>query len=204
MTATEMTENAYNRVASLYDYGILDTESRERFHRLTKVIATLLDVPIVVFSFFDRDTQCYRSHLGFDDIEIAHDLKEFGLCCAASQKSEPLIVGDTLTHELLSGHPLVSGNPKLRFYAGFPLITRSGALLGTLCAMDHQPRQITQDKLDAVISLTHILLNEIELQQINNQLVARNWELEEEVDILQHKHRELENMSDFGQNAAIA
>ena len=59
-----------------------------------------------------------------------------------------LIVSDTATDARFVNHPLVTGDPKIRFYAGAPLLTREGHMLGALWVVDTIPRKLEERRLE--------------------------------------------------------
>ena len=56
---------------------------------------------------------------------------------------------------------IVKGYPNLIFYAGFPLITNEGLILGTLCVMDFQPRQLSKEQIRLMKNLTINICHQI-------------------------------------------
>ncbi len=106
-------------------------------------------------------------------------------CAHAILDEDPLVVPDTVDDLRFSDNPLVIGDPKIRFYAGVPVATGEGLNLGTLCVIDHVPRQLSDFQLGALQTLAHqvelqfklrekIAQLQIQENQIRNQ--ASQWE----------------------------
>jgi PAS domain S-box-containing protein len=129
-----------DRLSSLHSLGILDTPSEERFDRITRLAMLALDVPIALVSLVDADRQWFKSCYGLDVSETDRD---GSFCGHAILSDDPLVVEDACEDERFAGNPLVTGEPNVRFYAGFPLSDRDGHKLGTLCVIDRVPRRLT-------------------------------------------------------------
>ena len=63
------------------------------------------------------------------------------------------MVPDTLQSEQFSQHPLVTGEPHVRFYASARLVV-NGQTLGTLCAFDVRPRKLLPEQVEHLKVLT--------------------------------------------------
>ena len=111
------------RLAALIDYQILDTPPEPNFDELTELVASVLDVPIAPVSLIDEKRQWFKSHHGLDATETPRDIS---FCGHAILDDEVLIVEDSHIDERFIDNPLVTGDPKVRFYAGMPLITLDG------------------------------------------------------------------------------
>jgi GAF domain-containing protein len=62
-------------------------------------------------------------------------------------------------------NPLVTGEPRVRFYAGAPLVNEDGFALGTLCVVDREPRELDNEQKDALQSLSRLALRQMELRK---------------------------------------
>jgi DNA-binding response OmpR family regulator len=127
------------RLAALHRLGLLDTRPEERFDRLTRLAAALFDVPIALVSLVDRDRQWLKSQHG---LSISETPREVSFCAHALLDREVMIVPDALLDPRFADSPLVVGEPRVRFYAGYPLVLPGGACAGTLCIVDTRPRQL--------------------------------------------------------------
>ncbi|WP_282189067.1 PAS domain S-box protein [Azospirillum sp. SYSU D00513] len=125
------------RLAELRWYGILDTAATPSFDRLTRLASASLEVPIALISLVDGDRQWFKSRVGLQVCETGRDI---AFCAHAILGDEVLVVPDARDDARFSGNPLVTGDPKIRFYAGAPLVSPSGHRLGTLCVIDTRPR----------------------------------------------------------------
>jgi PAS domain S-box-containing protein len=141
MSVPDITPEEQQRLMALYSLGILDTEREDRFDRITRLAAALLNVPIALVTLVDRDRHWFKSAFGVDIVESARDSRSF---CGHAIRSDALfVVPDTLTDAHFSGSNLVTGDAGIRFYAGYPLKAADGSRVGTLCVMDRTPRTLT-------------------------------------------------------------
>ncbi len=127
------------RLGALHRLGLLDTEPEERFDRLTRLAAGMFKVPIALVSLVDEDRQWFKSCFGLNANETS---REVAICAHAIVCDDMLVVPDTLLDGRFAENPLVTGDPHIRFYAGVPLSVAGGHRIGTLCLIDHRPREL--------------------------------------------------------------
>lgn len=154
----EIPENEDARMDALTRLDILDTESEERFDRITRIASESFGVPIALVSLIDRDRQWFKSCIGLNVKETPRDR---ALCAHAILSDDVLIVPDTFFDPRFADNPLVTGDPRIRFYAGYPLKLPGGQRIGTLCLMDSRPRQLNGRKITLLNDLGKLI--EIEL-----------------------------------------
>jgi GAF domain-containing protein len=132
-------DNEELRLAALRRLGILDTQPEERFDRLTRLAAALFDVPMALVSLLDRDRQWLKSTCGLD---VRQTSREVSFCAHAILRREVMIVPDALLDPRFADNPVVTGEPRIRFYAGCPIALPGGEFGGTLCLLDTRPHQL--------------------------------------------------------------
>lgn len=137
-TATPTTQDL-NRLQALWDLEILDTPTDPTFENLTQVAQSLFNVPIVLVSLVDKNRQWFKSHVGIGVCELSLD---GAFCPHAIQENKLFLVEDAQLDPRFKDSILVTGEPHIRFYAGAPLHTESGFVIGTLCIIDTKPRQL--------------------------------------------------------------
>ncbi|MET3445469.1 GAF domain-containing protein [Ralstonia sp. 1138] len=141
------------RVQAVLACGILDTADDPKFDRFTRLACHALGVPMALVSIVDDRRQWFKSRHGLDVRETPRD---WAFCTYAIQGTEPFIVEDAAADPLFANNPLVTGHPFIRFYAGVPLLDRSGYALGTLCVLDVVPRQIDAAQIADLQDLAHL------------------------------------------------
>lgn len=158
--------NEQARLRKLRDYNILDTLPETSYDRITRFLATILNVPITVVSLVDQNRQWFKSKVGLDAEETHRDL---AFCAHAILTEELLVVPDARCDPRFSGNPLVVDAPAIRFYAGAPLTTPDGYNLGTLCAIDLKPRELTPTERTHLQDLAALVVDEIELSHARSR-----------------------------------
>jgi DNA-binding response OmpR family regulator len=151
-------EDEERRLAALRRIGILDTEPEERFDRLTRLAAALFDVPIALVSLVDRDRQWLKSHHGLD---VSETPREVSFCAHAILDREVIVVPDSLLDPRFADNPVVTGESRVRFYAGCPLILPGGSCAGTLCLVDTRPRELSEDEVQLLLDLGALVQQEL-------------------------------------------
>lgn len=187
MTA-DIPSDEVNRLSTLRELNILDTESEKEFDELTVLAAQICLAPIALISLIDQQRQWIKSRVGLNVTETSRDI---AFCAhAILQPNSLLEVQDTQLDERFSGNPLVLESPNIRFYAGAPLIATDGHALGTLCVIDHVPRKLTEAQRAALVVLSRAIVQQIELrrrlQRVKNStglLLSQNSRLEAQIEI---------------------
>ena len=170
-------QNEAERLEDLRQFCILDTTRDSRFDRITRLVAELLDVPIVLLSLVDEAREWFKSAIG---TEIAEIKREHGFCAHAIliDGPDPMVVADTLLDLRFATHPSVVEGPKLRFYAGAPLITAAGHKIGMLCLHDTKPRPEFGTYEKRILSqFAAIAMDEIDFHRIESERLLLIGEL---------------------------
>ena len=162
------------RIAAVRRYDVLDSPPDGAFERVTALAARLLDVPIAIVSIVDADRIWFKSHHGLDATQID---RSPGLCASAILHDGPWVLADASTDARALSNPLVAGEFGLRFYAGVPLTTHDGFNLGTLCVIDREPRETTDDQLATLADLAALVMDELELRLSSRKAVGLEAEL---------------------------
>jgi phosphoribosyl 1,2-cyclic phosphodiesterase len=154
------------RLAALWDLGILDTEPEARFDRYTEVACSTLDVPIALVSLVDTARQWFKSHRGLD---IAETHRDESMCSHAILGDDVFVITDALRDDRFADNPHVARGARLRFYAGVPLSTPGGYQIGTFCVMDHRPRVLTEEQIERLRELGRMVEAELHASAVDGQ-----------------------------------
>jgi len=172
------------RLEALYRYAILDTEAEKGFDDLTKLAAIICGTPISMVSLIDRDRQWFKSKVG---IEASTSDRSVSFCAHAIHGSEVFQIPDATLDERFSTNPLVTGEPHVEFYAGAPLTTPEGLPIGTLCVIDHKPRNLTDFQKEALQILATQVISLLELRVKVRELNHEMWQHEKAEQLLRDR-----------------
>ena len=155
-------DDEQERLAALRNMRILDTEKEERFDRFTRMAAAMFGVPVAMVSLIDEDRQWFKSSCGLGDNETP---RELSFCAHAIVERKIMIVPDALLDPRFADSPIVINEPRIRFYAGCPLVLPGGPCVGTLCLIDTRPRHLDEEGMRLLRDLADMVLQELHKPQ---------------------------------------
>lgn len=161
------------RLEALERYAVLDTPSEQQFDRVARLAANIIGAPIALVSLVDECRQWFKARVGLSVEETPRDL---AFCAHAILGDEVFVVPDAASDPRFQDNPLVTGDLGIRFYAGAPLRTHDGFKLGTLCVIDHSPREMDKASLQVLTDLSALVVDELELR-IAGQRALKEIEL---------------------------
>lgn len=151
------------RLQSLYDYRLLHTEPEQSYDDIVALAALLCNTPIAAISLLDKESQWLKARVGLEirDIPLKHTFCRH----AISRPDTLLVVEDAHLDPRFADSVQVTGAPFVRFYAGAPLVTSAGHVIGTLCVIDHVSRKLDQVQLDALAALARQAVVQMEFRR---------------------------------------
>lgn len=167
---TPKPKNEAHRLKVLWQYDLLDTVPEAVFDELTSLAALICNAPIALISLIDEDRQWFKSKFGVTLNETSRDVS---FCAHAILQAGLMIVPDATKDARFKRNPLVVSSPKIRFYAGLPLLTPDGHALGTLCVIDQKPRQLTATQKEALALLARHVMTQLELRSHAGELAIQ-------------------------------
>ncbi|MEM7764500.1 MAG: sensor domain-containing phosphodiesterase [Pseudomonadota bacterium] len=164
------------RVRSLRKLNLLDSEPSARFDDLTTLVADVFDAPIALISLVDMNRQWFLSRCGLSMTETPRDV---AFCAYAIHEPDILVVENAPMDNRFADNPMVTGEPHIRFYAGAVIRDTNGLPLGTLCLIDHRPRQFCARERRRLVQFMKLAREEMVLsseshkERIGAQMAAR-------------------------------
>lgn len=157
--------NDVHRLAALRDSGLLDAAPQANLDRITGLAERLLDVPVAMVSLVDRGRQFFTSQRGLPSpwAEQRQTPLSHSFCQYAVASGEPLVVNESRTHALVADNPAIE-DLGAEAYAGTPLTSAGGEVLGTLCVIEHEPREWLPWELEVLADLAALAITEIDFR----------------------------------------
>jgi PAS domain S-box-containing protein len=174
------------RLQALYETGLLDSPAEERFDRVTRLAKLMFNVPIALVSLVDSDRQWFKSKQGLDACQTS---REISFCGHAILSPDIFLVPDASLDPRFYDNPLVTAEPKIRFYAGVPLFTMAGYCIGTLCIIDLQPRELSLTEQTAFKDLADIVMAEISRNELIDVVKIRDLIVKTQLRFIEHMDR---------------
>lgn len=167
MIEAPKSKNENERLKTLFEYDILDTEAEKTFDDLTHLAAEICGTPISLISLVDPDRQWFKSKVGLDADQTE---REIAFCSHAILQDELFEIQNALLDERFHDNPLVTSDPNIRFYAGTQLKAPNGQNIGTLCVISDSPKQLNESQKRALTLLGREVIAQLELRLKNKKL----------------------------------
>ncbi|RYG06315.1 MAG: hybrid sensor histidine kinase/response regulator [Chitinophagaceae bacterium] len=190
MTLAPVPHNEEARLLSLYAHQILDSGEDEDFNDLVEIAAELCKAPMSFISLIDTDRQWLKATKGLGNItETARDIS---FCGHTIMRNEVMIVADTSKDERFSDNPFVTGIPNVGFYMGAPIMSSDGYAIGSICVLDTQPRNLSEEQSKILGRLSRQVTRLLELKLNTKRLEQAAVELSNESEKFREAKEEAE------------
>ncbi|MDP2817757.1 MAG: GAF domain-containing protein [Polaromonas sp.] len=145
---TERDERETLRQAALDRLHVVDSPEERAYDDITRLAADVCGTPMALISLSDHERQWFKSRVG---IQVQELPRENSFCShALLTPHDVMVIEDTAKDDRFASHPLVTGTPHIRFYAGAPLLTQAGHAMGAICVVDTVPRQLDAKQLQTL------------------------------------------------------
>ncbi len=128
-------------------YDILNSSTDPQYDKLAQILRLGCHVKWSTITFVDREQQWFKAT---DGCSLKQTPRSVSFCSVSMQQSEPLIVEDARLHSHFRHFSTVTGEPHVRFYAGYPIFSREGYGLGSVCVNDTEPRSLSPRELSLI------------------------------------------------------
>ncbi|WP_162418562.1 PAS domain S-box protein [Cyclobacterium roseum] len=162
----------------LEKYGLLDIRKEEEFDSISRLASILFDAPISLLTVLTEEKQYFKSRIGIELTETSID--ESFCKFSIEDPDEVMVVADARKDPRFKDNPLVTGDPKIVFYAGVPIFTPEGHPVGALCVIDHKPRRVASHKLAALKALGTQIKRILDLRKSHQELEKTSDRLQNE------------------------
>ncbi len=164
MLDTQQTDSDAERAAAARATGLIDSAPEERFDRYTRLARRLFGVPVALVTLLDDKRVFYKSRQGIAQEDAPRD----GAFCEHTIAGDDVFfVENVAVDERFARHPMVAGEPGVRFYAGCPLVNVDGYRIGTVCLIDYKPRKFSEDDASTLRDIASMVASEMTALQLS-------------------------------------
>ena len=165
--------NEERRLEAVKKSGLMDVDNKDLFVIYNELAKQISNFPFSYTGIIDETRQYILCQVGLPDDMPNSIPREDTFCQYTLNSTEPLIVENLRNHKIFKYHPIVEGPPFLKFYAGFPIVTESGYVLGTLC-INHSDEnaKLSKEQINLLVKLTSKLAHQLEIQYKQREISA--------------------------------
>lgn len=167
MQAARLCQDEQERIEAVRSLGLLETPPEPRFDRFVHIARQVAATPIASLTLVDRDRQWFKS---VDGVQLRQTERDVGFSAHAILERDELYVPDAHLDVRFVDNPMVTGEPFIRFYAGYPLRTPSGHVAGALAVIDRVPRELDAQQRMSLRELADCLERELALHLLLGQI----------------------------------
>jgi len=179
MKIARLPENEPARLKALSSYQLMDSEQEQDYDNLALLAAEICQTPVALITLIGEQRQWFKSRYG---TELTENHRDYTFCShAILDGQEIMIVDDARTDSRFSDNPMVTGEHKVVFYAGVPLVNSEGYALGSICVIGNEKKQLTDSQIRALkilgrqaLQLMELRRKAVEYEKVNKELADSN------------------------------
>lgn len=185
------------RMARLREMMVLDSAPEPLFDSLARMASETCGAPIALLSLVDTERQWFKANVGLPG--ATETPRDMAFCAHAILQDALMEVPDAQCDPRFAANPLVTSAPDIRFYAGAPLTLPCGERMGTLCVIDHQPRQLSAAQSRTLLHLAQLATEALVMRRdlIERALLVRSAHEVALSDSEEHHRSMLEGQSEL-------
>ena len=165
--------NEIRRLEAVRKTGVMDVANEELFLIYTELAKEISNMPVSYTGLIDEERQYMLCNVGLSKDRPNSAPRERTFCQFALNSTDPIIIEDCSKDERLKNHPAVTGDPFVKFYGGFPLVTLAGLILGTLCVVDYElGKKLDENQTKLIQKLAARLAHQLETQGDQREITA--------------------------------
>ena len=165
--------NENRRLEAVRKTGVMDVANEELFLIYTELAKEISNMPVSYSGLIDEERQYMLCHIGLPEDGTDSAPRENTFCQFALNSTDPIIVEDCSKDARFKNHPVVTGDPFVKFYGGFPLVTQGGLILGTLCVVDTElGAKLDENQIALIQKLAARLAHQLETQGDQREITA--------------------------------
>ena len=157
------------KIANIHTLDLFYTPIEERFERITRIARRALHAPVATISLLNDDKQWFKSSAGWGVSEIP---RADAICRLTVEENRLLTISDTQKDPRVATSKVVTQAPRFRAYAGYPLADEHGAVMGTFCVFDLQPREFSPADCQTITDLAALAQRELLTDQLSSAQAA--------------------------------
>ena len=159
--------NELERLEALREYDQLDSGAEQATDDIVEIASHVCNVPIALVVLLDENRQWFKAKKG---LTLSETPREDAFCAHTAMTHRTMVVPDAKLDKRFLNNPLVTGDPKIRFYAGAPLIACEGHVLGTLCVINDRPQELTKAQQEVLEALARQVVTHFELRRTSKRM----------------------------------
>ncbi len=159
-------EHETKRLEALHSLAILGSERGPEFDAVVQIAADIFDCGISLISLVGEEEQWFKACYGLEEDRTP---RKVSFCQHAIEGDDLFVIPDATKDPRFEQNPLVTGEPHVRFYAGYPLTLDGEYKLGTLCAIDNKPKTPTEFQLKQLARLGKIVEGQLSSYRLDTE-----------------------------------
>ena len=175
----------FSRIDELRRYDILDTPPDGSFNDLCAIAARVFNAPVALVTLVDTDRVWFAASHGIGQLRQVD--RGPGLCASAILQDGPYVAPDLQLDPNSLANPLVARENGFRFYAAVPLKSSRNFNLGTMCILDHEPREFTEADQQMLERFARMVMQMMEHRLASRSVAQLAQEIEERRVELAHR-----------------